>query len=817
MIGLDRYDIGLAKLLAKLDNRRPEYLLVLSYESQLQEIKGFLTQFGDTESLRSERARIIYQLNKIAVEITGASFNALCAQESVSGLTLDSYLEEVVEQYTHELLDEQYKPLGLRADETTDFQSKLGPQLLEIKLTERFVQGSVYRNIGVAGATVTIESVLQAQSRFVLTGDPGAGKTTTLKRLAIYLAQQSLQDEEFGSIPIYVPLILTSVYNLEDLIRHQVKILGLDIPSGEIETFFKNEKIVLLLDGLNEVPFDTYRKCRDAINGLAGYRHCKLIVSDRPSYDQSLVGFPVFELEKWNADAIQQYVRQAIDLLGKKRSPGALLDRIDHDPSLYAIVNNPLLLGLLTTVYYEEGQIPLLRAELLSRFVQVLLERDRQKGINEPVSENILKQLLAQLAFAAYQAEKKSLSEQFVCDQLAYQLRNLDDRRFIGNLNAEIVLQRLLRGNWLQKSSEGQYRFNFDILQEWFVAYELAGRWEKQEPFNEWICNPHLEGSIAQISGLLEPISADAFVNQVLELGGIRLAAQCAISLPPTSPVRQNVIAQLRHQLFSKNEAMRVAASKLFIFLNDISVQEDLIQLIMHDSGAVCWNAALALQRTIDGQIATLTDAHPSDDLFIKILNQSHYNEDVQVTACIALGRSKTKRAISALIQALEKSERVRRYAAISLGRMNDITAIGLLERAAQDASIPKVQAGALRALQIARPQRAQSLADQMRYVSNAIVKQEVDVILGIGGDEKTITTYIHQLERGNEVRQKKAIQFLGSVRAVRAVEPLWKLLDQDTFQDSTARGSGRSAARKSLYWLPKRCVIKIATSERQR
>lgn len=69
-----RYEHGLQELEKHIGQH--EDLLV--YEQQLRENMADARRFGDTADKRSERARIVSQLNRFALDTLGVSFNELC-------------------------------------------------------------------------------------------------------------------------------------------------------------------------------------------------------------------------------------------------------------------------------------------------------------------------------------------------------------------------------------------------------------------------------------------------------------------------------------------------------------------------------------------------------------------------------------------------------------------------------------------------------------------------------------------------------------------------------------------------------------------
>lgn len=79
---LTTYETGLSLLLKRLGQEHPRYAEALVLQSRLLENLAQARRYGDTQTRRAERAEIIDQLNRLALQTLGTSFNDL-AQEPV--------------------------------------------------------------------------------------------------------------------------------------------------------------------------------------------------------------------------------------------------------------------------------------------------------------------------------------------------------------------------------------------------------------------------------------------------------------------------------------------------------------------------------------------------------------------------------------------------------------------------------------------------------------------------------------------------------------------------------------------------------------
>lgn len=75
------YEMGLTRLLERMGKEHPRYAESLTLQTRLLENIAQVRNYSDSENLRSERNRILAQLNRLALEATEVNFNELCKEE----------------------------------------------------------------------------------------------------------------------------------------------------------------------------------------------------------------------------------------------------------------------------------------------------------------------------------------------------------------------------------------------------------------------------------------------------------------------------------------------------------------------------------------------------------------------------------------------------------------------------------------------------------------------------------------------------------------------------------------------------------------
>ncbi len=335
-------------------------------------------------------------------------------------------LEEAARIYLQVLVD-TYRHLDLRGMGISDrvaLQLPLLEMYVPLKARLHTPEGETWaRQLRVAGrlpaaeegadmgerlsAPVPVLDLLQKHDGLVLLGDPGAGKTTFLKVLALALA--SGQGETLGlggRLPILVPLAAYAnaladrdVSLLAFIARYYEEERKIQVPLGALlERALQEGSALLLLDGLDEVRDagrrhlvidrvrDFYSRHRKAGKGgnrfvltsrIVGYREVRLAAEGL--VEATLVDFDDEEIEdflgKWTA-ALEKAVGGATDVARDQaeKEREELLAAVRTNPGVRSLAANPLLLTILALMKRSGIALPDRRVELYKNYVETLLK-----------------------------------------------------------------------------------------------------------------------------------------------------------------------------------------------------------------------------------------------------------------------------------------------------------------------------------------------------------------------------------------------------------------------------------------------------------
>jgi tetratricopeptide (TPR) repeat protein len=104
-----RYRLQLGLLVEKIDRDHPSYSQALLYQHRLSENLDQTQRYGDTETLRAERARIIDQLNSLALSALGVPFTDLANTEHSSANTAVDDISDRLVELDHRLRQQAFR------------------------------------------------------------------------------------------------------------------------------------------------------------------------------------------------------------------------------------------------------------------------------------------------------------------------------------------------------------------------------------------------------------------------------------------------------------------------------------------------------------------------------------------------------------------------------------------------------------------------------------------------------------------------------------------------------------------------------------
>jgi len=487
-----------------------------------------------------------------------------------------------------------------------------------------------------------------AKDHLLLIGKPGSGKSTALVRLLLEEAQKAQQETQ-AIIPVLVELryYQTSVI---DLIRDFLKRHEVLIQSSEIETLLFEGKLLLLIDGVNELPSEEARRNLKAFeqNHPAtpmAFTTRELLVEGNLSIVKKL------EMQALTETQMREFVENYLPGKGEQllRQLGARLREFGQ---------TPLLLWMLCSVFSNSGSVPP-NLGLVFRSFSESYEKIQEDAPAKDESRQWWHRLLCHLAFTMMQGKERTELQVAIPKEEAETTLIEFLQKYHQPHNAFSWLNDLVKYHLIQIAND-QIEFRHQLIQEYYAAEqllkllpELSDESLKRDYLNylKWT------EPLALMLTLLED---EAQALRVVKLGlevdwqlGARLAGEVKLDFQEETVgliSELDISQKIKNQLLSKT---RSASAVLYLF-----------HALDSADANVCKSAVQVLgEFAVDIQVLTK---------LLDLLDNNN-NSEIRSSVVIALGQIGSSMAIPKLFNIflnLEETKDIRLNSAIAIGQI---------------------------------------------------------------------------------------------------------------------------------------------------
>jgi hypothetical protein len=183
---------------------------------------------------------------------------------------------------------------------------------------------------------------------------PGTGKTTTLLQLAGHVLARS------AIIPLFFRLGDWSAGSSGLLASVRERRAFREVSSADIELLAERGRLLLLLDGWNEIDADAQRKLRVEIETIRReYPDVRIIVTTRHQMLDVPISGPRIEIEQLSEDQQIEIARKGFGDAGEKA-----VDSAWREPGLRELIARPLYLSSLLSIA-SGGRAPTTKEDVL--------------------------------------------------------------------------------------------------------------------------------------------------------------------------------------------------------------------------------------------------------------------------------------------------------------------------------------------------------------------------------------------------------------------------------------------------------------------
>lgn len=329
--------------------------------------------------------------------------------------------------------------------------------------------------------------VANQYSCLMVLGGPGAGKSTFLRRIGLAAARGEARFFEHDCIPVMLELkqFKETEVNLQSAIAQEFANVGFDFSQDFVEEALQQGKLLVLFDGLDEVPKANQDKVIDAIQNFVNrYDNNRFMASCRvAAYRSSFQNFTEIELADFDDKQIKQFIHNwfttDIDQANNTAEQCWNLLNEDSQASAKELAQTPLLLTFLCIYYDKKQSFAAHRATLYRTALDILLEewaaekRIRHEPVYEGLNTELEKVMLAEIAYKGFINDQLFFTQQELLDQITQFLEDsvdkpkyLDSRRVLDEIAAQQGI--------LVERAEDIYSFSHLTLQEYLVAQHIS-------------------------------------------------------------------------------------------------------------------------------------------------------------------------------------------------------------------------------------------------------------------------------------------------------------------------------------------------------
>jgi len=624
----------------------------------------------------------------------------------------------------------------------------------------------------------------------LLVGRPGSGKSTALARLLLQEAENALNDR-LAKIPVLVELrYLPSEANESSVCDRILAFMhkhdpALDIDEAGIKQLLRQGRLLLLVDGVNELPSDRGRVMVNQFRELY-QKTCPMIFTTRELSAGGDLGIAKrLEMQPLTEPQMQQFVMAYLPTQGEK-----LLRQLSG--RLREFGQTPLLLWMLCEVFKsdENNLVNLNLGKIFQVFTKAYVTssiRNHQvsslKGDIQPLSDhrlwsNAMKYLASLMMDGDSPVDFRVVIRK---DEIIQKFTVLFKDEIQPAKVARDCLDDLLNYHLIQNRNADNVEFLHQLIQEYYAAEWLLGLLDNQQISYERLQHDYLNylkwtESLALMLALVEDNEQAVRVVRLALDVDLRLGARLAGAVK--FGVQEKTVGLLLREIEERKIPQEYAIEILAETRSDKTVEPLILALKDSDD----WVRIKAVEAL--GNIGSDKAVDP----LIPTLNESHHN--VRCEAAKALGNIGSDKAVDPLIQLFNSDEYLHKEVAEALAHIGSDKAVEFLIQLRN--SDKCLLENALEVLTNIRSQ-IQYVPTKETWVSDETidalndsddgVRRDAAEALGKISSDKAVEPLIEALKDLDNYLRMRAVEALGKIGSDKVIEPLIQSLkDSDDF-----------------------------------
>jgi hypothetical protein len=367
-------------------------------------------------------------------------------------------------------------------------------------------------------------------------GGPGIGKSTFLRKVGLEALKGNQGNYQHRLIPVFLELkkFKESEINIQALIEKEFEICGFPDVQKNVSKKLAEGKLLILLDGLDEVPTENRENVIGKIQDFVDqHKQNRFILSCRTAArTTNLNRFINIEVAEFDDQQIQDFIGHWFSLEADKEAETAkncweLLTQSEYEAAK-SLAHTPLLLTFLCLTYRRTLSFPTNRSSLYERALRIFLEEwsaekqltSHRNLVYEGLNIDLEEGLLSEIAYLNFVEDHLFLEKRELVKQIKIHLQqNLNAPQ---TLDGEKVLKTIeLEQGILVEQASDVYSFSHLTLQEYLTARYIVENDLYENIVKNYLTETRWHEVFLLISGLLR-----GKINQLFKADHLLLAME---------------------------------------------------------------------------------------------------------------------------------------------------------------------------------------------------------------------------------------------------------------------------------------------------
>lgn len=399
---------------------------------------------------------------------------------------------------------------------------------------------------------VPFEKAIEFSPRFFLTGEPGSGKTTTLRHFAWKLASAQNSETQARTIPIVVRLAQWGEQLRDDrdfdLVHAAIAQLKIDERTAKSTAEWLCQMIeanntLLLLDGLDEVADpDTRSLVIEKIRSFfQQHPQTHAIVTSRPvGFEKPNLSssFEVYAIQRLKIEAIKEFVIQwcanrhghpsSKQCKGCDEDVERLRHAIVDHPRIGTLAANPMMLTILCLLHDAGAALPQRRFQLYGKIVEAFLftweQKKRSAVLGAPdrkltLDDREICWLLESVALDMQKEDWTLVPRWWLVENISQFLqRELSCGQDEARSQTDALLWSLHeRSGLLVERGPDLFGFQHLAFQEYFAARAVLAKPDSIETLRDYLYHPRWREVVRMVAADLDRHLAPQLIKSILD------------------------------------------------------------------------------------------------------------------------------------------------------------------------------------------------------------------------------------------------------------------------------------------------------------